>query len=61
MEQQLSQVRQLMEGVSTQDNKLSETMQSVKPAVSDAVPASSRGQCFDDTATACYSYSVVAK
>jgi len=48
MEQELNQVRSLMEGLSTQGSKLSETMQSMKPPVSDAVPSSAGGWKFDD-------------
>jgi len=47
MEQELSQVRSLMEGLSTQGSKLSETMQNMKPAVSEAAPSSARGWLLD--------------
>jgi len=43
MEQELSQVRNLMEGLSSRGSELSETMQSMKPPVSDAPPARMRG------------------
>ena len=49
MEQELNQVRSLMEGLSTQGSKLSETMQSMKPPVPEVVPSSAtRGWPFDD-------------
>ena len=49
MEQELNQVRHLMEGLSTQGSKLSETMQSMKPpTVSDDIPARARGEQSDD-------------
>ena len=51
MEQELNQVRSLMEGLSTQGSKLLETMQSMKPPVSEVVPPSARGWRFDDVIT----------
>ena len=48
LEQELSQVRSLMEGLSTQGSKLSETMHSMKPPAAEAIPPSARGQRFDD-------------
>ena len=47
MEQELGQIRTLMEGLSTQGSKLSETMQNMKPAASDAEPPRTRGWQFE--------------
>ena len=59
MEQELNQVRSLMEGLSTQGSKLSETMQNMKPPVADAVPPSSSGWQFDNTEILRYNSGVI--
>ena len=46
IEHELNQVRSLMEGLSTQGSKLSETMQNMKPVVAESVRPTTAGGHF---------------